>query len=372
MRRAGAAWLRVVGALMPLVLSACATPPTPPTTEHLEQNTEQIGRQLQALEREGFAGQVLVARGDKLLLMSGYGTMGLDDPRPVPDNAVMPLASITKAFTASGIFVLAAQGKLALEDPVGRFLEELESPWADLSIDALLTHTAGLPAEIVRRGHMDEHRFEPIDRTTFLYRVQQFEPEHREDTNFLYGNVAYGLLAALIETVSEQSWEDFLIGSVLNTAGVSEIGLLRPEWQPDELVRARDGQTDLGHWLEKPMLADGMGYNARGAGDLLARPEGVLAWWQAIRREVWLSQPWLERWLKPQVREPDGSHYGYGLHFRSSPAGPVIGHTGDDAGFTSDFSWYSDLDLMIYVNSAHVDFRADAVREHVLGELIGH
>ncbi len=363
MRYPAAALRRLIKLALPaVILTACANLPT---DEQVERSTERFDRQLQTLARDGFAGQVLVAHGDEVLLLSGYGTMGLNDPRPVADNAVMPLASVTKPLTASAVFALAAEGKLALDTPIGDYLETLESPWSDIPIQALLTHTAGLPAEIRHRDHANGHLFEPVDRKTFLERVQQFPPDHPPGAGFEYGNIGYGLLAVLIETVAEQSWEAYLVGSVLNTAGVGDIGLRLPDWHARELVRGRSHELDLGHWLDQPRLADGMGYNIRGAGDLLARPTGILAWWHAIRREIWLSSPWLERWLEPQVREPDGSQYGFGLHFRNSPLGPVIGHTGSEAGFTVDFSWYTDLDLLVYVNSAHAEFPADALLQRL-------
>lgn len=352
-----------------LLLAACAVAPT---SERIEPGVERFERKLQNLEREGFAGQALIARGDEVLLLSGYGTMGLDDRRPIADNAVMPLASITKPFTASAVIALAAEGKLALDDPIGQFLDTLDPPWSDLPIRALLTHTAGLPAEIRHHDHIEEHLFEPVDRDTFLKRVQQFPPAHPPGEGFEYGNIGYGLLAALIESVTEQSWEDWLIGSVLNTAGVDDIGLMQPDWQASDLVRARDAESDLGHWLDKPRLADGMGYNIRGAGDLLARPSGILAWWHAMRRGTWLSQPWLEQWLEPQVHEPDGSQYGFGLQFLDSPLGPVIGHTGEEAGFTAIVSWFPEIDLLVYINSAHVDFRADRLEAGLLDIMLEH
>ncbi len=369
MRRNTAACLRVAVAFAALLPAACATLPT---SGQIEQGSEQLDRYLRTLEREGFAGQALVARGDEVLLLASYGTMGLDDPRPVADNAVMPLASITKAFTASAVLTLAAEGKLALEDPIGLHLAELESPWADIPIHSLLTHTAGLPAEIRHRDHAEAPRFEPVDRSTFLERVQQFPPDHPPGAGFNYSNVGYSMLAAMVEIVAEQSWEPFLIGSVLSPAGVGDIGLLGPDWHERDLVRGRDGKRDLGHWLDRPRLADGMGYNARGAGDLLARPAGILAWWYALRRGIWLSSPWLERWLEPQVREPDGSRYGYGLHFRRSPWGMVAGHTGEESGFTADFSWYTDLDLMVYINSAHTEFPADELRQRLHRHIKAH
>jgi CubicO group peptidase (beta-lactamase class C family) len=352
--------------LLALALAACAALPTP---EGIEHGARQFERELRDLERDGFAGQVLVARGEQVLLMSGYGRMGLDDPRPVADNAVMPLASITKAFTASAVFRLAAEGRLALDDELSDHLDLLEAPWSELPIDALLTHSAGLPAEIRRRDQGDEHRFEPVERDELLERVQQFRPDHAPGAGFEYGNINYGLLVVLIEQVAEQAWEEFLAGSVLAPAGVNDIGVLLPGWHASDLVRARDDTNDFGHWLERPRLADGLGYNVRGAGDLLARPSGILAWWHAMRHGLWLSEPWLERWLEPQVREPDGSHYGYGLHFRPTPWGTAIGHTGEEAGFTVEFAWYPDLDLLVYINSAHAGHPADLLHARLQGLL---
>ncbi len=370
MRRTDTVFRRLAACVLTVLMMAACAAIAP--TGQIEHGAEQFGRELQALAREGFAGQALIVHGDKVLLLSGYGTMGLDDPRPVADNAVMPLASITKAFTASAVFNLAAEGGLALDDPIGEFLETLEPPWSDIPIHALLTHTAGLPAEIRRRDEAERHRFEPVDRDTFVERVQHFAPDHPPGAGYRYGNIAYGLLAVVIEAVAEQSWEAYLVGSVLKTAGVGDIGFLMPDWHARDLVRARDAQRDLGHWLDMPRLADGMGYNIRGAGDLLARPTGILSWWHAVRRGMWLSDPWRARWLTPQVREPDGSHYGFGLHFRDSPLGPVIGHTGEEGAFTADFSWYTDLDLLVYINSAHANFQADTLRADFLAMLLDH
>ncbi|QOC21700.1 beta-lactamase family protein [Wenzhouxiangella sp. AB-CW3] len=353
-------------ALTALLLAACATAPSP---EDFQQRIDRVERELQRLERRGFAGQALIASGDEVLLLSGYGTMAIDDSRPIGEDAVMPLASITKPLAASAIFRLAADDKLSLDDPIGLHLDTLRSPWADIRVTHLLTQTAGLPAEIMRHRDPIKHRFERIERDAFIDRIQRSEPD-RPGRRFRYSNVNYGLIAAIIESVSGQPWENYLRDQILLPAGVTEIGVHKAGWQTGELVRARTPHEDLGHWLEHAHLDDGMGYNMRAVGDMLARPAGILDWWRAVRRGTWLPEPWMSCWLEPQVREPDGLQYGYGLQFRHGRWGPVIGHTGKEGGFTADMSWHMGNDLLIFVASAHTEFRADKI-SRTLGRRLG-
>ena len=93
----------------------------------------------------------------------------------------------------------------------------------------------------------------------------------------------------------------------------------------------------------------------------MATPDGVLAWWRAMRSAAWLPSPWLEDSIRPRVREPDGRWYGYGWNLRDTSLGPVVEHSGQVLGFTVWFAWYPELDLMIYINSADVRFRADQI-----------
>jgi len=127
-------------------------------------------------------------------------------------------------------------------------------------------------------------------------------------------------------------------------------------------VSGRDGDTSSGHHLLQPRLDDGLGWHSRGSGDLLARPGAIVAWWQALRTASWLPEPWMQEFLRAQVDQSDGFQYGFGLEFRQGPLGPEIGHTGSDLGFTIDFTWYPDHDLLVYVALADSRWRADQIR----------
>lgn len=343
------------------ILAACATLPD---EARVCSAAERFSGQLEQYAGRGFAGQAVVVHGDRVVLHSGYGTMAPGEPRPVGADAVMPLASVTKPFLASAVLRLAADGNLSLGDPVGRHLDALEPPWADIPLSALLTHTAGLPAEIANRQWRGPPRFEPVGREDFLRRLQHFAPDHPPGAGFNYSNLGYGVLAAVIEAISARPWHEYLDQALLAPAGIEDIGISRPGWRANDVVRSRDGRRAHSHHLEQPRLGDGMGWPLRGSGDLLARPAAIIAWWRSLRAGTWLPGPWLELWLQPQIREPAGSRYGFGLEFDRRGRLEAIGHSGQDLGYSVVLVWYPDLDLMVYVNSAHADFAADRLLGH--------
>lgn len=350
-----------------MMLVGCAS--TPPD---IERGLQRLESALDRLEARGFAGQVVIVQGNQTLLNRGYGQMSVDDDRPITSAAVMPLASLTKPFTASAVLALAAEGRLELDDPIGAFIPALAEHWARIPIHYFLTHTAGLPAEIINRA-WDEGppRFEPVQRDEFVRRMAHFQPDHPPGEGYNYSNVGYSLLAVLIEHVAEEDYESYLRGSLLATAGIEGIGFALQGWESTDLVQGRNGDEPIDHYFDRPRVEDGLGWNLRGAGDLLARPDGIIAWWQAIRDQRWLSAPWLEKWLTRQTEKSDGRHYGYGLIFRDSIHGPVVGHPGGDFTFSVDFSWYRDLDLMIYIATADARFPADELRDDMHRTLLG-
>lgn len=346
--------------LLMALLAGCAAPPSAVDPGVLARDLE---RALARAERRGFAGQLVVVHGDVVLVKRGFGTMTPSGQRPVDGEAVMPLASVTKPITASAVLRLAGQGRISLDDPIGQHLPGLGEQWVDIPIRHVLTHTAGLPGEIVDRDYDGTPRFEPVDRQSFIERVNRFHPDAPPGESFDYSNVGYGVLAALIETVSGRSFERFVAAELLEPAGIDGIGLLEPGWPPGRLVTSRDGTASSGHYFDQPMLSDGAGFHLRGAGDLMATPGGVIDWWCAIREGRWLPESPMAQWLVPRVADPDGGAYGYGWHFRNGRPEREIGHTGQALDFTVAMTWYPDRDLLVYINSANARFRADELVE---------
>jgi CubicO group peptidase (beta-lactamase class C family) len=358
-----------IGALLALALAGagCATL----TPAQLDLGG--LDRELTRLERRGMVGHVLVARHGTLVYSRGVGAVDPstgDRATPIGSTTVFPLLSLTKPFTASAILALAADGQISIDDAIGRHLPELASPWADIPVHALLTHTAGVSPQIASRDWSGEPLLEPITRETFLGRVQQFPPQRDGATAFRYSNVGYGLLGALIESVTGRSFERYLRERLLAPAGLVRIAFHDPQWSVGEVVTGRVAGRAHWRYIDQPMLPDGAGFNLRASGELHASADDVLAWWRALRAGNWLPDEWMDEWLTPRVREPDGSRYGYGWQFRETRAGLVIGHTGGDRVYSVDFSWYPDLDLLIHVTTADARWQADLLRDRLHRRLL--
>src|SRR5262245_35505633 len=76
---------------------------------------------------------VVIVRGDEVIYLKGHGVRELGSDRPVTPDTLFAIASLTKAFTATAIAILADDGKLAWDDRVRRHVEffRLADPLAD-------------------------------------------------------------------------------------------------------------------------------------------------------------------------------------------------------------------------------------------------
>lgn len=112
--------------------------------------TQDIGLRLGTVAQSytpanAFMGTVLVAKGDRILLSKGYGMADLEWNVPSTPPVKFRLGSLTKQFTATLILLLQQDGKLQIEDPVGKYLPDAPRSWEKITIRNLLSHTSGIP-----------------------------------------------------------------------------------------------------------------------------------------------------------------------------------------------------------------------------------
>lgn len=178
------------------------------------QLAEQLGTVFARLAEHGFAGVILVARGDEVVFARGYGLA--DREAGVRWTAETPfgVASLTKSMTAAAVLKLCQQGRLELSTTLGElFPNRLTIHQAALPIHQLVNHTSGLSDEL--SAYHDVKSPEE-----FWQRVAKHRFSALPGERFLYSNIGYSLLAAVIDARGGKPYEQYLRDEILRPAGV--------------------------------------------------------------------------------------------------------------------------------------------------------
>lgn len=135
----------------------------------------------------------------------GVRTWGYADLKakvPVVDETLFQIGSITKSFTALALLQAQERGAIDIDEPVSRYLPwfEVESSFEQIRVRHLLTHTAGIP------GNRDDIFSSPYMAFALREQSAAWPPGSR----FLYSNVGYQTLHAMLESVTDKSYEEII------------------------------------------------------------------------------------------------------------------------------------------------------------------
>ncbi|MFC6704323.1 serine hydrolase domain-containing protein [Flexivirga alba] len=157
---------------------------------------------------------VLVARDGQLVHEQAAGMADVESQTPMAPTTVFRLASVTKPVIAVTVMHLVEQGTLDLTTPITHWLQGFRPALADgsvpeITVDQLLTHTAGLAYRMGEPPGSDYDRLEVsdgLDRTDLtladnLERISRTTLRAVPGTEYRY-SVAYDVLGALIEAAT--------------------------------------------------------------------------------------------------------------------------------------------------------------------------
>lgn len=204
--------------------------------------------------RKEIAGSVtLVARQGRVVHLAAVGHADLEQRRVMQPDTLFAVASMTKPVTAVALMILADEGKISLDDPVVRYLPELEGlsldtgpPKTPITIRHLLTHTSGLGGSQQNQGS--------IQRTVELLAGEplRFEP----GTGWQYGP-GLTVCGRVVEVVSGQPFERFLEERIFSPLGMVDTTFFPTADQQGRLATIYQPAGDAGslepttHWLSE-------------------------------------------------------------------------------------------------------------------------
>jgi CubicO group peptidase (beta-lactamase class C family) len=158
--------------------------------------------------------ELLVLRDGHIILHEALGWQNKAAKAPLRRHTLFRMASNTKAVIATGILLLQQDGKLSVQDPVGKHLPAFNNAKCrDITISHLLTHTSGFRiSSLFLNPLMTKSAAHPNAPTLQLEvnRFAQVGPREAVGETYRYNNPGYNILGALIEVVSGQPLEIFL------------------------------------------------------------------------------------------------------------------------------------------------------------------
>ncbi len=285
-----------------------------------------------------YMGSVLVARGGEVILSRGYGFANLEwDIANTPDTKFR-LGSISKQFTAACILRLEELGKLNVNDPVKKYLDDAPAAWEKITLHQVLSHTSGIPSftEFPEYRTFEKQPTTP-EKTYRLYRDKplDFEP----GSNWKYSNSGYLLLSYLVEKISHRKYEEFLQEKVLKPAGMKDSGY---DLNALILHHRASGYTSSGAILQNTGYIDMT--VPSGAGALYSTTEDLLRWEQALFGGKVISTASLAKMTTPVQH-----NYGYGLMIMPVQGHKSIGHGGGIEGFNTQLTYFPDDRVTVVV-----------------------
>ncbi|MFG0307417.1 MAG: serine hydrolase [Phycisphaerales bacterium JB040] len=235
---------------------------------------DNIDRVLAAEERKGFSGAVLLVRDGEIVLNEGYGLADRDNNIPNTPDTIFALGSTPIDFTHVAILQLLDRGKLDLNDPVSKFFDGFTGAHATITLDHLRTGRSGLPDFPAITGVDADPDHSPLSRDAFIERTRNARLLFTPGEDDVHSHWAWGVLAAVVEVASGQSYPDYIREHVLGPAGMTRTGFFG-ETFPGETVAVGYGPRSDGeinsppYWGPTSWLVMGSGGMVGTTGDLL-------------------------------------------------------------------------------------------------------
>lgn len=149
--------------------------------------------------------QVAVVMHGRVVMSEAYGVADIEQKVPASRGTLFPINSATKSFTGVAIMQLVEAGKVDLDAPISRYIEDLPEKWRPILIRQLLAHSSGLPNIVDEKGLIGGGS----DAEAWA-KVQTLPMEGETGAGFAYNQTNYVLLSRLIEKVSGRPFEQFL------------------------------------------------------------------------------------------------------------------------------------------------------------------
>ena len=290
----------------------------------------------EVLEQTGVpSASLAVVDHGKLVYTHGYGMARLADGGAAAVEATpqmrYSIGSISKQFTAAAILILQEEGRLSLDDHVGKYIPGL-TRGDEVTIREILSHTSGYqdywPEDYVMTPMLKPESAEQI-MDTWAKKPLDFEP----GTKWQYSNTNFVIAGKIVEAVTGAPLMDMLVSRIFRPLGMKSV------WNSDEAKLTSVDATAyyrhaLGPLREAPKEGRGWMF---AAGELAMTAHDLALWDQSLIAETVLKpDSYKQMFTEVKLKDGNGTHYGLGVEVMDRNGHRSIEHSGEVSGFVSD------------------------------------
>lgn len=308
-----------------------------------------------------YNGTVLIARGDDILVNSGFGIYDLENGTKASTQHKYELGSIAKSFSAIAIMQLQEKGLLSIDDKISKYLPDF--PNGDkIALHHLLTHSSGIEEF---ENHLVFKSLDDIIRSV-KDKPLMFSPGERAE----YSTSGFVILRKIIEMLTGKNHQQYVVDNIMKPAGMNQSGYNHGDEKIENL--------GAGYWNGEDGLEAPQQYDKSVQGSLYSTSGDLLLLAKALKNNTLLSEASKEQMFTPRVKDAGvtsgmGHSFGYGWAVDESFGKRRVWHNGHIFGFCAMLAMYPDDDVTIIVlsnvqNNSPVEKISEALAAIVFGE----
>lgn len=297
---------------------------------------------MQMRERHIPGAAIAVVKNGRVVKSIGYGLANVELNVPATSETVFEIGSVSKQITAAAIMLLVEDGRVNLDEKIGKYLPAAPEAWNNVTVRNLLTHTSGIKSytaigsgfELTKRLKRDE----------FIKKLAAYPLDFAPGERWNYSNSGFNLLGFIIESVTGKSYWDFVGARIFKPLGMTATTDRDPqfvvpnrasgyEWQNNRLVGRDYDLTDV-----------------FSAGAIVSTVGDLAKWDAALRGDAFLKPASKTQiWTPVTLNDGKPFPYGFGWNVAAFRGHRLISHGGQTAGFAANISRYIDDNLTVIV-----------------------
>jgi CubicO group peptidase (beta-lactamase class C family) len=300
---------------------------------------EQVDRDtLAVLQATGAPGaSIAVVRGKEIVYERAYGNGRIDPNTPASPSMRYAIGSVSKQFTAAAVLLLEQDGKLSLNDKVGRWFPQLTRA-NEISVKQLLSMTSGYQ-DYWPQDYVFPDMRKPAAAQAIMQRWAAKPLDFAPGTKWQYSNTNYVIAAAIVERVSGMTFMQFLRTRIFDPLKMTSVADFDggPLPAADAAAYLRNG---LGPLRPAPKEAAGWLF---GAGQLAMTAHDLALWdLSVINRSVLQPESYRSQQADVLLRAGNATGYGLGVAVSVQGGRRRISHGGAVSGYTTSNHIYPD------------------------------